>query len=132
MAKMREQDVEVVELHNLLAETMDIPEAKTWLLDRKIIANEVGLGLVDETRSFLDGIDSRELAEFLIGGLATDDPPRRVPHPTSPSPAARRRAGLPDAAVAQHALHPRHHVLALRRRDHEPAVLARPAMTRPC
>jgi arginine deiminase len=75
MAKMRERDVEVLELHNLLSEMLEIPEAKAWLLDRKIIANEVGVGLVDETRSFLDGLDSRELAEFLIGGLATDDLP---------------------------------------------------------
>ncbi len=48
--KMRERDVEVVELHDLLAETMEIPEARSWLLDRKIVANEVGLGLVDDTR----------------------------------------------------------------------------------
>jgi arginine deiminase len=75
MAKMRAQGVEVVELHNLLAETMDIPEARTWLLDRKIVANEVGLGLVAETRAFLDELDSRTLAEFLIGGLSTRDLP---------------------------------------------------------
>src|SRR4249919_3661077 len=49
MAKMRERDVEVVELHNLLTQTLDLPEARKWLLDRKIVANEVGLGLVDET-----------------------------------------------------------------------------------
>jgi arginine deiminase len=53
MSKMRERGVEVVELHNLLSETMAIPEAKAWLLDRKIVANEVGLGLVDRTRAFL-------------------------------------------------------------------------------
>jgi arginine deiminase len=75
MAKMRDRGVEVVELHNLLTETMDIPEAKTWLLDRKIVANEVGLGLVDETRSYLDGLDPRSLAELLIGGMATTDLP---------------------------------------------------------
>lgn len=75
MAKMRARGVEVVELHNLLAETMDIPEARTWLLDRKIVANEVGLGLVAETRAFLDELDSRALAEFLIGGLSTRDLP---------------------------------------------------------
>ena len=39
------------------------------------MANEVGLGLVDETRAFLDGLDSRKLAEYLIGGLATTDLP---------------------------------------------------------
>ena len=48
VSKMRERGVEVVELHNLLTETLAIGEAKKWLLDRKIIANEVGLGLVDD------------------------------------------------------------------------------------
>jgi arginine deiminase len=75
IAKMRERGVEVVELHDMLAELLDNPEAKAWLLDRKIVANEVGLGLVDETRAFLDGLDSRKLAEYLIGGLATTDLP---------------------------------------------------------
>src|SRR5215208_5652599 len=38
MAKMRERDVAVVELHNLLTALLEIPEAKAWLLDRKIVA----------------------------------------------------------------------------------------------
>jgi arginine deiminase len=75
MTKMRERGVEVVELHNLLTETLDIPGAKAWLLDRKITANEVGLGLVDDTRAFLDGLEPRQLAEYLIGGLSTADLP---------------------------------------------------------
>jgi arginine deiminase len=75
MAKMRERGVEVVELHNLMTEMLAISEAKAWLLDRKITANEVGLGLVDETRAFLDGLPDRELAGFLIGGLASSDLP---------------------------------------------------------
>jgi arginine deiminase len=75
IAKMRERGVEVVELHNLLTETMGIPEARAWLLDRKIVANEVGLGLVEDTRAFLDGLDARKLAEYLIGGLSTVDLP---------------------------------------------------------
>src|SRR5215510_4981180 len=62
MTKMRERGVEVVELHNLLTEMLDIPQAKAWLLDRKITANEVGLGLVEDTRAFLGGLESRELA----------------------------------------------------------------------
>ena len=49
--KLRGRGVEVVELHELLAETMAIPGAKSWLLDRKIVANQVGLGLIDDTRS---------------------------------------------------------------------------------
>jgi len=75
MTKMRERGVEVVELHNLLTETLNIPGAKAWLLDRKITPNEVGLGLVDSTRAFLEGLESRDLARYLIGGLATADLP---------------------------------------------------------
>ena len=75
MTKMRERGVEVIELHNLLTETLDIAGAKAWLLDRKIAPNEVGLGLVDSTRAFLEGLESRELARYLIGGLSTADLP---------------------------------------------------------
>jgi len=73
--KLRNRGVEVVELHELLAATMAIPDAKAWLLDRKIVPNEVGAGLVDGTRAFLEKLEERELAEFLIGGLATSDLP---------------------------------------------------------
>ena len=75
MAKMRDRGIAVVELHNLLADTMEVPDAKSWLLDRKVVPNEVGIGLVAETRSFLDGLDARTLTEYLIGGLATTDLP---------------------------------------------------------
>ena len=81
MTKMRERGVDVVELHNLLTELVDIPEAKAWLLDRKIVPNEVGLGLVDETRAFLEGLESPRLAEYLIGGLATTDLPDELRTP---------------------------------------------------
>jgi len=73
--KMRGRGVDVVELHDLLAETMAMPEAKSWLLDRKIVANEVGVGLIDGTREYLETLEPRQLAEFLIGGLATSDLP---------------------------------------------------------
>jgi len=75
VVKMRERGVEVVELHTMLTEMLAIAQAKAWLLDRKITANEVGLGLVEETRAFLDGLADRELAEYLIGGLSSVDLP---------------------------------------------------------
>jgi arginine deiminase len=78
MDKMRDRDVEVVELHNLLTETMAIPEAKAWLLDRKIVPNEVGLGLVDDTRDYLDALAPRRLAELLIGGMSIRDLPADI------------------------------------------------------
>ncbi|MGW5739290.1 MULTISPECIES: arginine deiminase [Streptomyces] len=73
--KLQQRGVEVVELHDLLAQTMAIPEARSWLLQRKITANEVGLGLIDDTRAFLETLEPRRLAEYLIGGLATADLP---------------------------------------------------------
>ncbi|RII09662.1 Arginine deiminase [Streptomyces sp. YIM 130001] len=73
--KLTARGVEVVELHDLLTQTMAIDTARSWLLDRKIVANEVGLGLIDGTRAFLESLDPRALAEFLIGGLATADLP---------------------------------------------------------
>lgn len=73
--KMQGQGVEVVELHDLLAETMAIPEARAWLLDRKVHPNRVGIGLVDGTRTYLDSISPTDLTRFLIGGLATAELP---------------------------------------------------------
>jgi arginine deiminase len=73
--KMRDRGVDVVEMHNLLAETVAVPEAKKWILDNQVIPDQVGLGLVDEIRSYLEGLDSRKLAETLLGGLSTEDFP---------------------------------------------------------
>ena len=75
---LRGFDVEVVELQDLLADTMANDQARTWLLDRKIVTNEVGLGLVSETRSFLDELAPAALAWFLIGGLSTRDLPAEL------------------------------------------------------
>lgn len=75
VASLTSHGVEVVELHQLMAETMAVPGARDWLLDRKITPNEVGLGLVDATRAYLESLQPRELAEHLIGGLATSDLP---------------------------------------------------------
>ncbi|MFF4717236.1 arginine deiminase [Streptomyces eurythermus] len=76
VAGLTRRGVEVVELHDLLAQTMAIPEAKAWLLDRKIVPNRVGVGLVDATRDYLETLEPRRLAEYLIGGLATSDLPQ--------------------------------------------------------
>jgi arginine deiminase len=72
---MRERDIDVVEMHDLLAETLDVPEARTWVLDRKINANSVGpLGL-QELRAWLNEMPSPDLAERLIGGITTNEVP---------------------------------------------------------
>jgi arginine deiminase len=73
--KLRGRGIEVVELHDLLAQTVAVPGARDWLLDRKIVPNEVGLGLIEGTRAYLESLPPRRLAEYLIGGLATADLP---------------------------------------------------------
>lgn len=73
VTKMRDRGVEVVEKHELLAETLDNPVAKKWILDQQIVAEEVGEGLVSDIRGYLDALDSKTLAAFLIGGLSTVD-----------------------------------------------------------
>ncbi|WP_059015933.1 arginine deiminase [Mycobacterium sp. M26] len=75
VSKMRDRGVEVIELHDVLAETMSNLAARGWLLDRVIVPNEVGLGLVAETRSHLESLEPRQLAAFLIGGMSTRDLP---------------------------------------------------------
>ena len=78
VSKMRERGVDVVELHNVLTETVANPDAKAWLLDREIVPNDVGLGLVDDIRAYLDAQEPRRLAELLIGGMSTRDLPTDV------------------------------------------------------
>jgi arginine deiminase len=75
ITKMRDRGVDVVEMHNLLAETVAVPEGKKWILDNQVVPNQVGLGFVDELKSYLAGLDNRNLAETLIGGLSTHDFP---------------------------------------------------------
>ena len=84
--KMRDRGIDVIEMHQALAETLDVPEAKKWILDQQIVPNEVGPGLVDEVRSYLDGLSSTELAKYLIGGLAPYDFPKTLPGNCSKSP----------------------------------------------
>ncbi|MCK0207719.1 arginine deiminase [Starkeya koreensis] len=76
--KMRERGIEVVEMHNLLTETVAIPEARKWILDHQVVPNQIGLGFVDEVRAYLDGLPARALAETLIGGLSTYEFPETI------------------------------------------------------
>ncbi len=65
MAKMRDRGIDVVELHDLLSQTLDIPAARAWLLDRKIVANEVGFrtGYISLAR------EARGMGEYLMPPL---------------------------------------------------------------
>ena len=74
--KMRERGVEVLDLHDLLGETLADREARAWVLDRRITANDVGIGMAPVMRAWLDEMPPAPLAEHLIGGIAILDMPK--------------------------------------------------------
>jgi hypothetical protein len=51
VSKMQDRGVEVVELHNLLADTLHDAQAGQWILDRRLSANQVGVGFSDGEES---------------------------------------------------------------------------------
>ena len=73
--KMEERGVEVLEFKHLLAETVDAKEARNWILDRRITENQVGVGMLNELRGWLTELPAKELAVFLVGGIAVEDMP---------------------------------------------------------
>ena len=126
MQKMRDRGIEVVEMHNLLAETVAIPEAKKWILDNQVVPNQVGPR---------PGRRDQELPRRPAAARTRRDPDRRpvdrgVPRDPRRRDAQarqgrRRRHRVSAAAAAQHALHARHDLLDLRRRHAQPAVSGR-------
>jgi arginine deiminase len=73
--KMQERGVEVLDLHELLAETLADRDARAWVLDRRITRNSVGPQAAKAIRPWLDELPARQLAELLIGGIAVQDLP---------------------------------------------------------
>ena len=72
---MAERDVEVLELHDLLATTVADPKACAWLLDRKLGRNYVDPETATQLRPWLEGLSPAKLAERLIGGVTRSELP---------------------------------------------------------
>ncbi len=72
---LRERQVVVHDFNDLLAETMEVPDARAWILDRRIAPAMVGEDLVDEMRGWFNGLPAVDLARFLIGGVARAELP---------------------------------------------------------
>jgi len=67
--QMRARGVEVLLVNDLLTETISDLEARTWLLNRKVTPNELGLTLSQELRAWLSEMDAEQLSTYLTGGL---------------------------------------------------------------
>lgn len=76
VAKMKDRDVEVLELQDMLTDVVAEPSSRAWLLDRKITDDLVGAGMSTEIRSWLDELPAADLAEYLIGGIAYYEVPQ--------------------------------------------------------
>lgn len=74
-ALMRDEGVEVLDVNVLLAETLDRKDGRAWVLDHRINADQVGVGMLEDLRAWMDELPGTQLAEYLLGGLAADDLP---------------------------------------------------------
>jgi len=75
---MAERDVEVLELHDLLATTVADSKARSWLLDRKLSPDYMDQEAATQLRPWLDDLPPARLAEFLIGGVTRAELPFEV------------------------------------------------------
>jgi len=76
--KMQDRGIEVLEFHDLLAQTLQNREARDFVLDRLVNANSVGPGVAIVLRQWLDEMPAALLAEHLIGGVAISDLPDKT------------------------------------------------------
>lgn len=75
-----DKGVEVHYYGDLLAETLQLPEGRAFVLDRVCTPEMLGPSLVDPVRTFFETLDGRALAGHLIGGVLRDDLPLTHPH----------------------------------------------------
>jgi arginine deiminase len=70
---LRERGVKVHYFARLLADVLDIPQARTWVLDRIVTDDTVGPTLSTPLRRLAEQADSEKLADYLIGGVLKNE-----------------------------------------------------------
>jgi len=74
--KMKGHGIEVYDIQDLMTEAFNTnPEARAFVLDRRITPNFVGPILAGVLRPWLDELDGHALARHLLGGIVRDDLP---------------------------------------------------------
>lgn len=68
-----DRGVAVHYFHTLLTQTVELPEARSFILDRICTPEQVGPTLVGPLRQLADDVDAATLAELLIGGVTRSD-----------------------------------------------------------
>ncbi len=72
-AALRERGVTVHHFAHLLAQTLELPQAREFVLDRICTPEVVGPALVSELRARAEDLEPARLAEYLIGGVLRAD-----------------------------------------------------------
>src|SRR6478672_8508739 len=72
---MRSRGVEVLLFHELLAETLDAPDAREWLLSRRLRPEDVTAMFSDELQAWMGEMPADELATRLTGGVTVRELP---------------------------------------------------------
>lgn len=75
-----DQGVRIHLLHDLLEQTLDIDEARTFVVDRIVTPFTRSASIVAPMRNLLMGVDSSHLADLLIGGIIKSDLPGHLPN----------------------------------------------------
>ena len=70
---LRQRGVVVHYLSQLLAQTLEQPQGREYVLSRVLTPEFVGPGLVDPLRRLADDLDGPRLAEYLVGGVLKAD-----------------------------------------------------------
>lgn len=80
--KMKDRGIEVFDIQDLLTDILrDSREARAFILDRRITANQVGPALANVLRPWLDEVDPHFLARHLLGGVVLEDMPAEINTP---------------------------------------------------
>jgi arginine deiminase len=75
---MRDRGVEVLLVHELLAETLEDREARDWLLSRRLRPEEVTVMFAKPLTEWLTEIPADELATKLTGGITVQELPSEI------------------------------------------------------
>ncbi|MFV2062310.1 MAG: arginine deiminase [Chloroflexota bacterium] len=67
--------ITVYRVHELLKDVVDVEQGRAYVLDRKLVADEVGVRGVPELRAWMDEMPSQQLVAHLIGGVTVSELP---------------------------------------------------------
>ena len=80
---LTDRDIEVLYLSDLLAQTLEVPEARQYVLDRVVNENTNGPSAAEPLRALAQGLSGAELAEVLVAGITKAELLERTSCPDS-------------------------------------------------